>query len=78
MHTLVLITSCGTLIGQSLTKTAFAVTLLKLTRGFAHWKTCHVILWFCIVTMCGYNFAKVHLSHTARHHCTFTLIDTYR
>ncbi|EME44709.1 hypothetical protein DOTSEDRAFT_72240 [Dothistroma septosporum NZE10] len=58
MEILVLITSCGTLIGQAVTKTAFAVTLLKLTRGFSRWKICHGILWFAIVTMCGYNLAK--------------------
>lgn len=59
MHILINITSSGTLLGQCLTKTAFAVTLLKLTRGFSHWKTCHCILWFCIVSMCSWNFAKV-------------------
>ncbi|KAK4494540.1 hypothetical protein PRZ48_013896 [Zasmidium cellare] len=59
MHILINITSCGTLLGQSLTKTAFAVTLLKLTRGFSHWKTCHIVLWFCIISMCSFNIAKV-------------------
>lgn len=59
MHILILISSCGTLMGQSLTKVAFAVTLLKLTKGFSCWKVCHWILWFCIATMCSYNFAKV-------------------
>ncbi|UJO24818.1 uncharacterized protein CLAFUR5_13764 [Fulvia fulva] len=48
MHILINITSCGNLLGQSLTKSAFAVTLLKLTRGFSHWKICHGVLWFCI------------------------------
>lgn len=61
MHILINITSCGTLLGQCLSKTAFAVTLLKLTRGFSHWKICHCILWFCIITMCFYNLAKVSL-----------------
>lgn len=59
MHILIIISSCGTLLGQSLTKAAFAVTLLKLTRGFSHWKICHGVLWFCITTMCSYNFVKV-------------------
>ncbi|KAH9832785.1 integral membrane [Teratosphaeria destructans] len=58
MHIMIIVSSCGTLIGLSLTKTAFAVTLLKLTRGFKHWRKCHAVLWFCIVTMCSYNFAK--------------------
>lgn len=59
MHILIIITSCGTLLGQTLTKLAFAVTLLKLTRGFAHWKICHVILWTCVFIMSAYNLAKV-------------------
>ncbi|GIZ38005.1 hypothetical protein CKM354_000143200 [Cercospora kikuchii] len=59
MRILIIISSCGTLLNQSLTKTAFAVTLLKLTRGFSTWKICHGILWFCIVSMCGFNFAKI-------------------
>lgn len=54
MHILINITSCGTLIGQSLTKTAFAVTLLKLTKNNLKW-----ILWFCIVSMNSYMIAKV-------------------
>ncbi|KAI8943051.1 hypothetical protein NX059_001087 [Plenodomus lindquistii] len=54
MHILITISSCGTLIGQALTKTAFAVTLLKLTKSSLQW-----VLWFVIVTMNGYMFAKV-------------------
>ncbi|KAL6708607.1 hypothetical protein ACN47E_002588 [Coniothyrium glycines] len=54
MHILINITSCGTLIGQSLTKTAFAVTLLKLTKNHLRW-----VLWFCIVTMNLYMVVKV-------------------
>jgi hypothetical protein len=56
MHILIDTTSCLTLLGQSLSKTAFAVTLLKLTKGvpWQQW-----ILWFCIVTMLSYNFVKV-------------------
>ncbi|KAM3421885.1 hypothetical protein BST61_g2262 [Cercospora zeina] len=59
MRVLIIISSCGTLLNQSLTKTAFAVTLLKLTRGFSTWKICHAILWFCIVSMCSFNLAKI-------------------
>jgi hypothetical protein len=54
MHILISITSCGTLINQSLTKTAFAVTLLKLTKKWGHW-----ILWFIIGSMNAYMVAKV-------------------
>lgn len=53
MQILINITSCGTLIGQALSKTAFAVTLLKLTKGWPQW-----ILWFCIVTMNAYMVTK--------------------
>jgi hypothetical protein len=56
MHILIDTSSCLTLLGQSLSKTAFAVTLLKLTKGVP-WQ--QAILWFCIVTMNGYNMAKV-------------------
>ncbi|KXJ86710.1 hypothetical protein Micbo1qcDRAFT_236774 [Microdochium bolleyi] len=54
MHILINISSCGTLIGQSLTKTAFAVTLLRLSKK---WQK-H-LLWFCIITMNSYMAAKV-------------------
>ncbi|KAH7127219.1 hypothetical protein B0J11DRAFT_527509 [Dendryphion nanum] len=54
MHILINITSCGTLIGQSLTKTAFGVTLLKLTKGWQQW-----VIWFCIATMNAYMISKV-------------------
>ncbi|KAH9866025.1 hypothetical protein J1614_008589 [Plenodomus biglobosus] len=54
MHILISITSCGTLIGQALTKTAFAVTLLKLTKSWLRW-----VLWFIIVSMNCYMIAKV-------------------
>ncbi|CAO2651838.1 Nn.00g001210.m01.CDS01 [Neocucurbitaria sp. VM-36] len=54
MHILINITSCGTLIGQALTKTAFAVTLLKLTKGWQRW-----ILWYCIGSMNLYMVVKV-------------------
>jgi hypothetical protein len=55
-HVLIDITSCLTLLGQSLSKTAFAVTLLKLTKG-ERWQ--QWLLWFIIVTMNAYNFVKV-------------------
>lgn len=61
MHILINITSCGTVIGQAWTKTAFAVTLLKLTKGYQQWG-----LWFCMGTMnlwalfrCIFQWAKV-------------------
>jgi hypothetical protein len=56
MHILIDTTSCLTLLGQSLSKTAFAVTLLKLTKGVP-WQ--QGVLWFCIVTMNAYNLVKV-------------------
>lgn len=46
MHILINISSCGTLIGQSLTKTAFAVTLIRISNRWQRW-----FLWFCIVSM---------------------------
>jgi hypothetical protein len=49
MHILITVTSCGTLINQAVSKTAFAVTLLKLTKNWAH-QGYHWILWFCIVS----------------------------
>lgn len=58
MHILITITSCGTLINQALSKTAFAVTLLKLTKNWAH-QGYQWILWFCIVSMNAYMIAKV-------------------
>ncbi|KAH6661221.1 hypothetical protein BKA67DRAFT_531287 [Truncatella angustata] len=54
MHILINISSCGTLIGQALSKTAFAVTLLRLSKRWQQW-----LLWFCIVTMNSYMVAKV-------------------
>lgn len=54
MHILISISSCGTLIGQALTKTAFAVTLLKLTKNWLKW-----ILWYIIISMNAYMIAKV-------------------
>ncbi|KAF2822171.1 hypothetical protein CC86DRAFT_410555 [Ophiobolus disseminans] len=54
MHILINVTSCGTLVGQALSKTAFAVTLLKLTKGWYRY-----ILWFCIGSMNLYMVVKV-------------------
>ncbi|KAF1849484.1 uncharacterized protein K460DRAFT_376104 [Cucurbitaria berberidis CBS 394.84] len=54
MHILINVTSCGTLVGQALSKTAFAVTLLKLTKGWQRW-----ILWYCIASMNLYMVLKV-------------------
>lgn len=54
MHILINISSCGNLIGQSLTKTAFAVTLLRLSQK---WQK--RLLWFCILSMNSYMVAKV-------------------
>lgn len=56
MHILINISSCGTLIGQAWTKSAFGVTLLKLTNRWQQY-----IIWFCIVTMNAYMIAKVFL-----------------
>jgi hypothetical protein len=58
MHILITITSCGTLVGQALSKTAFAVTLLKLTKNWAH-RGYTWVLWFCIVSMNLYMLVKV-------------------
>ncbi|KAF2635704.1 hypothetical protein P280DRAFT_169433 [Massarina eburnea CBS 473.64] len=53
MHILINITSCGTLIGQAWTKSAFAVTLLKLTERWQQY-----ILWYCIISMNCYMVTK--------------------
>jgi hypothetical protein len=58
MHILITITSCGTLVNQALTKTAFAVTLLKLTKNWTH-SGYQWVLWFCIASMNLYMIAKV-------------------
>ncbi|KAI1085018.1 hypothetical protein F5B20DRAFT_124569 [Whalleya microplaca] len=54
MHILINISSCGMLIGQAWTKSAFGVTLLRISN---RWQQC--ILWFCIVTMNLYMIVKV-------------------
>ncbi|KAH8722759.1 hypothetical protein GQ44DRAFT_711586 [Phaeosphaeriaceae sp. PMI808] len=58
MHILINITSCGTLVGQSLSKTAFAVTLIKLTKGWYD-RAMDGALWFCIISMNLYMIVKV-------------------
>ncbi|EXF80600.1 hypothetical protein CPAR01_01917 [Colletotrichum paranaense] len=54
MHILINISSCGTLIGQAWTKSAFGVTLIRMSNQWQRW-----ILYFCIVTMNVYMIAKV-------------------
>lgn len=54
MHILINISSCGTLVGQAVSKTAFAVSLLRMTERWQQY-----ILWFIIVTMNSYMFTKV-------------------
>lgn len=54
MRILINISSCGTLIGQAWTKTAFGVTLLRITDSWQRW-----VLWFCIVTMNLFMFLKI-------------------
>ncbi|KAF3005222.1 hypothetical protein E8E14_001332 [Neopestalotiopsis sp. 37M] len=46
MLILITISSCGTTIGQTLSKTAFAVTLLRLIQ-----ESQKILVWFCIVTL---------------------------
>lgn len=54
MRLLITISSCGTLINQAWTKTAFGVTLIRMGNEWQRW-----ILWFCIATMNAYMIAKV-------------------
>lgn len=54
MHILINVSSCGTLIGQAWTKTAFGVTLLRISN---RWQ--QAVLWFCIVTMNIWMVLKV-------------------
>jgi hypothetical protein len=56
MHILINITSCGTLLNQALTKTAFAVTLLKLTKTKVWYQW---TLWFVIGSMNLYMVVKI-------------------
>jgi hypothetical protein len=54
MHILINISSCGTLVGQALSKTAFGVTLLRMSNRYQM-----AILWLCIATMNVVTFIKV-------------------
>lgn len=54
MHILISISSCGTLIGQAWSKTAFGVTLLRLGTKYTKY-----IVWLCIITMNMYMIAKL-------------------
>ncbi|KAJ4360792.1 uncharacterized protein N0V89_001359 [Didymosphaeria variabile] len=54
MHILINISSCTNVLGQAWSKTAFGVTLLKLTNKYQQW-----IIWFCIVTMNVWMAVKV-------------------
>ncbi|KAK2063183.1 hypothetical protein LY76DRAFT_680909 [Colletotrichum caudatum] len=54
MHILINISSCGTLIGQAWSKTAFGVTLIRMSNQWQRW-----VLYFCILTMNAYMIAKV-------------------
>lgn len=56
MRILVSITSCGTLLNQAWSKTAFGVTLLRLSEKWQRWVLC-----FCIATMNIYAIIKVFL-----------------
>lgn len=53
MHILINVSSCGTLIGQALSKTALGVTLLRMSNKTQAW-----IIWFCIFAMNAYMIAK--------------------
>ena len=54
MRLLITISSCGTLIGQAWSKTAFGVTLIRMSNQWQKW-----ILWFCIASMNLYMLIKV-------------------
>ncbi|KAJ4413375.1 hypothetical protein N0V82_008591 [Gnomoniopsis sp. IMI 355080] len=54
MRILINITSTGTIIGQALTKSAFGISLLRISNRYLQW-----VLWFCIVTMNMYMLLKV-------------------
>lgn len=54
MHILINISSIGTVIGQAVSKTAFAVTLLRMVES--KWQA--GFLWFCIISMDGIAFSK--------------------
>ncbi|KAI0012520.1 hypothetical protein F4779DRAFT_567915 [Xylariaceae sp. FL0662B] len=54
MHILINISSCFMLVGQAWTKSAFGVTLLRISNQWQQW-----VLWFCIATMNLYMVIKV-------------------
>ena len=60
MHILINTSSDGTVVGQTLTKTAFAVTLLRMTHASTHsrWPWQQAILWFCIISMNAFMLTK--------------------
>ncbi|ROW00337.1 hypothetical protein VMCG_07328 [Cytospora schulzeri] len=60
MHILINTSSDGTVVGQTLTKTAFAVTLLRMTHASARskWPWQQAVLWFCIISMNGFMLTK--------------------
>lgn len=57
---LINVSSDGTVIGQALTKTAFAVTLLRMCHAStrSRWPWQQALLWFCILTMDGIALTK--------------------
>ncbi|KAI5924821.1 hypothetical protein F4810DRAFT_719032 [Camillea tinctor] len=57
MLILISVSSCGTLLGQAWSKSAFAVSLLRITN---RWQ--QGILWFCIVTLNLVAIVKIFLS----------------
>ncbi|KAI0600395.1 hypothetical protein F4775DRAFT_545642 [Biscogniauxia sp. FL1348] len=57
MLILVSVSSCGTLLGQAWSKSAFAVSLLRITN---RWQ--QAILWFCIATLNMVAIVKIFLS----------------
>ncbi|KAI9150308.1 hypothetical protein HJFPF1_10067 [Paramyrothecium foliicola] len=54
MHILISVSSCGTLVGQALSKTAFGVTLLRIASQRQSY-----VIWFCIATMNLWMILKV-------------------
>lgn len=54
MRIMINISSCGTLLGQVLTKTAFGVTLVRLSK-----KPLQMVLWGCIGAMHIYLVVKL-------------------
>ncbi|KAH8653716.1 hypothetical protein BX600DRAFT_526921 [Xylariales sp. PMI_506] len=54
MLLLITISSCGTAIGQSWSKTAFAVTLLRITNTWQR-----IVLWYCIISLNIFMILKI-------------------